>query len=46
MSTINELLSLENKETAMRVLAETVDSESEEDIRDNARSVKALMALS
>ncbi|MCI1273641.1 MAG: hypothetical protein LKG27_04305 [Clostridiaceae bacterium] len=46
MSTINELLSLENKDTAMHVLADTVDSDVDEDIRDNARSVKALMALS
>lgn|SRR5574344_1399798 len=46
MSTINELLSLENKDTAMQILADTVDSDVDEDIRDNARSVKALMALS
>lgn len=47
MSTINELLSLENKEQAMRILEDTINSEtSEEDVRENARSVKALMALS
>lgn len=46
MSTINELLSLENKAEAMKVLADTVDMHSDEEIRDNARSVKALMALS
>lgn len=46
MSTINELLGLEDKETAMRVLSETVESELEDEIKDNARSVKALMALS
>ena len=45
MSTINELLSLENKELAMQVLEEAVASSEFEMIRDNARSVKALMAL-
>jgi hypothetical protein len=47
MSTINELLSLENKEEAMRVLESTISSESfDEEVKENARSVKALMALS
>ena len=47
MSTINELLSLENKEEAMRVLENTISSESfDEEVKENARSVKALMALS
>jgi len=47
MSTINELLSLENKEEAMRVLENTISNDGfEEDVKENARSVKALMALS
>lgn len=46
MSTINELLSLQDKSTAMRVLEDTVEMHSDEEVRDNARSVKALMALS
>ena len=46
MSTINELLSLEDKEMAMKILSDTVEGEVEEDVKDNARSVKALMALS
>lgn len=47
MSTINELLSLENKEEAMRVLENTISSEGfNEEVKENARSVKALMALS
>lgn len=47
MSTINELLSLENKEEAMRVLENTISSDSfDEEVIENARSVKALMALS
>ena len=47
MSTINELLSLENKEEAMRVLENTISSEGfDEEVKEKARSVKALMALS
>lgn len=47
MSTINELLSLENKEEAMKILENTISSDSfDEEVRENARSVKALMALS
>jgi hypothetical protein len=47
MSTINELLSLENKETAMKILEDTISSDCfEEEVKENARSVKALMALS
>ena len=50
MSTVvamNELLSLENKEEAMRVLDNTISSEGfDEEVKENARSVKALMALS
>ena len=46
MRTINELLSLEDKSEAMKVLENTVEMHSDEEVRDNARSVKALMALS
>lgn len=46
MSTINELLSLTDKSIAMKVLTNTVEMHSDEEVRDNARSVKALMALS
>ncbi len=46
MSTINELLSLEDKSEAMKVLESTVEMHSDEEVRDNARSVKALMSLS
>lgn len=47
MSTINELLSLENKDEAMKVLDNTINSEGfDEEVKENARSVKALMALS
>lgn len=47
MSTINELLSLEDKEEAMKVLENTISGEGfDEEVKENARSVKALMALS
>ena len=47
MSTINELLSLENKEVAMSVLERTISSDRfDDEVKENARSVKALMALS
>ncbi len=46
MSTINALLSLEDKTEAIKILEDTVENHSEEEVRDNARSVKALMALS
>lgn len=46
MSTINELLALDDKTEAIKILEDTVEMHSEEDVRDNARSVKALMALS
>ena len=46
MSTINELLALDNKEEAIKILTDTVEMHSDEEVRENARSVKALMALS
>lgn len=46
MSTINSLLSLEDKQGAMTVLENTISGEYCEDVKENARSVKALMALS
>ena len=47
MSTINELLSLEDKEHAMKVLEDAISSESfDEEVKENARAVKALMAVS
>ena len=41
MSTINELLSLNDKSEAMKILEDTVNEHSDEEVRDNARSVKA-----
>lgn len=45
MSAINELLSLEDKEEALRMLSEAEET-SLESVKDTARSVKALMAFS
>lgn len=45
MSAINELLGLQNKEIAMQILEDTVANNENEEIKANARSVKALMAL-
>lgn len=46
MSTINELLSLPDKTEAMKILTDTIEMHTDEEVRDNARSVKALMSLS
>src|SRR5574344_2128541 len=43
MSTINELLSLEDKTTAIKVLAETQKSAEDDELKDTASSVKTLM---
>ena len=45
MSTINELLALENKEEAMHILTDTIEADTEDEVKENARSVKALMTL-
>ena len=47
MSTINELLALDNKDRAMRVLTKAEEEETfAQGVRDTARSVRALMAFS
>ncbi len=46
MSTINELLTLENKDEAMEVLTDTVENGCTDEVKENARSVRALMSLS
>ncbi len=47
MSTINSLLSLEDKEEAMKVLEHAISNDEFcDEVKENARSVKALMALS
>lgn len=46
MSTVNEILSLEDKSEIMKVLEDTIEMHSNEEIRETARSVKALIELS
>jgi len=46
MSTINELLSLKNKTEANEILSRAQEMDLDEEIRENARSVQALMAFS
>lgn len=46
MSSINELLSLKNKDEALKILSEVEESHEDENVRETARSVKALMAFS
>lgn len=46
MSAINDLLMLKDKTEAMKILSETLESHSDEEVRETARSVKALMDLS
>lgn len=46
MNTINELLALENKEEALKILDEVESNDFEDTIKETARSVKALMAFS
>ena len=45
MSTINELLALEDKTEAIKILEDTVENHSEEEVRDNARSVNGSQLL-
>lgn len=45
MSAINELLSLDKKEEAMKILNDTIEMHSEKEVRDTARSVRALMSF-
>lgn len=46
MSTINELLAMQDKAEVLRVLEEAQEKHENENVRENARSVKALMAFS
>lgn len=46
MSTINEILSLKNKEEAFKILSEAEENHEDENVKETARSVKALMAFS
>lgn len=46
MSTINEILALKDKSIVNNVLEDTICHNSNEEIRDTARSLKALISLS
>lgn len=46
MSTINEILNLEDKTEAIKILDDTIQMHSDEEVRENARSVKSLLSLS
>ena len=46
MSTINEILNLKDKEEAVKILDDTINMHSDEEVRENARSVKSLLSLS
>ena len=45
MASINELLSLKDKTEAIKILDDTIKMHSEEDVRNTARSVRALMTF-
>ena len=46
MSSINELLSLNDKTEVLKVLEETMNSAEKTEVKDTARSVKALITYS
>ncbi len=46
MSAINELLSMDDKEIALKVLEKAEEEQYDETVRETARSIRALMAFS
>ena len=46
MASINELLSLKDKKEAIKILEDTIKLHSDEEVRNTARSVRALMTFS
>ena len=46
MTAINELLALKDKQEAIKILEDTINTNSEKEVQDTARSVKALMSFS
>ena len=46
MASINELLALKDKSEAIKILDDTIKLHSEEDVRNTARSVRALLTFS
>ncbi len=45
MTTINELLALEDKENILKILDETIEENEEQDVKDTASSIRALMSF-
>ena len=46
MSTINEILALKDKTEVIKILDDTINMHSDETVKENARSLKSLLALS
>jgi len=46
MSTVNEILALDDKSEVMKILDDTINMNSIEEVRENAKSVKSLLELS
>ncbi|MCD7779437.1 MAG: hypothetical protein LUH05_02045 [Candidatus Gastranaerophilales bacterium] len=46
MASINELLTLKDKTEAIKILDDTIKMHSDEEVRNTARSVRALMTFS
>ncbi len=46
MASINELLTLKDKTEAVKILDDTIKMHSDEEVRNTARSVRALMTFS
>ena len=46
MTSINELLALKDKKEAIKILDDTIKMHSDEDVKNTARSVRALMTFS
>lgn len=45
MSTVNEILSLDDKTEVIKILDDTINLNSIDEVRENAKSVKSLLAL-
>lgn len=46
MSTVNEILALDDKTEVIKILDDTINMHSVEEVRENAQSVKSLLTLS
>ena len=45
MSTVNEILALDDKTEVMKILDDTINMNSIDEVRENAKSVKSLLTL-